>query len=160
MNKLKLLLNFCLFSFLITSCENFSTKTYTPQQIKNASQWSDKDQMPTFETCSSLEIKEQFDCFKDEIANSIYNSLSYEDLISNQEIDEEIVLNMIIDEEGNIALDNVENGSTVYDAIPTLSEMINTTISSLPKALPATKTNVGIYVKSKIKLPIRITASP
>ena len=160
MNKLKLLLNFCLFSFLITSCENFSTKTYTPQQIKNASQWSDKDQMPTFETCSSLEIKEQFDCFKDEIANSIYNSLSYEDLTSNQEIDEEIILNMIIDEEGNIALDNVENGSTVYDAIPTLSEMINTTISSLPKALPATKTNVGIYVKSKIKLPIRITASP
>ena len=160
MNKLKLLLNFCLFSFLITSCENFSTKAYTPQQIKKASQWSDKDQMPTFETCSSLEIKEQFDCFKDEIANSIYNSLSYEDFISNQEIDEEIILNMIIDEEGNIALDNVENGSTVYDAIPALSEMINTTISSLPKALPATKTNVGIYVKSKIKLPIRITASP
>ena len=160
MNKLKLLLNFCLFSFLITSCENFSTKTYTPQQIKKASQWSDKDQMPTFETCNSLEIKEQFDCFKDEIANSIYNSLSYEDLISNQEIDEEIILNMIIDEEGNIALGNVENGSVVYDAIPSLSEMINSSISSLPKALPATKTNVGIYVKSKIKLPIRITASP
>ena len=160
MNKLKLLLIFFLFYFLIVGCENFSTKTYTPQQIKKASQWSDKDQMPTFETCSSLETKEQFDCFKDEIANSIYNSLSYEDLISNQEIDEEIILNMIIDEEGNIALDNVENGSVVYDAIPSLSEIINSTISSLPKALPATKTNVGIYVKSKIKLPIRITASP
>ncbi|RPG62770.1 MAG: hypothetical protein CBD66_001500 [Flavobacteriaceae bacterium TMED206] len=160
MNKTKLLLNLSVFCFLITSCENFSTKTYTPQQIKKASQWSDKDQMPTFETCSSLEIKEQFDCFKDEIANSIYNSLSYEDLISNQEIDEEIILNIIVDNEGNIALDNVENGSIVYDAIPTLSEMINLTISSLPKALPATKTNVGIYVKSKIKLPIRITASP
>tara|TARA_B100001287_G_scaffold113564_1_gene95605 strand:+ start:96 stop:533 length:438 start_codon:yes stop_codon:yes gene_type:complete len=145
---------------LIAGCENFSTKTYTPQQIKKASQWSDNDQMPTFESCSSLEIKEQFDCFKDEIANSVYNSLSYENLISNQEIDEEIVLYMVIDEEGNISLDNVENGSLVYDAIPSLSEIINTTISSLPKALPATKTNVGIYVKSKIKLPIRITASP
>lgn len=160
MNKLNLLLNFYLFSFLISSCENFSTKTYTSQQIKKASQWSDKDQMPTFEICSSLEISEQFDCFKDEIANSIYNSLSYEDLISNQEIDEEIILNMIIDEEGKIALDNVENASIVYDAIPSLSEIINSTILSLPKALPATKTNVGIYVKSKIKLPIRITASP
>lgn len=160
MNKLNLLLNFYLLSFLISSCENFSTKTYTSQQIKKASQWSDKDQMPTFEICSSLEISEQFDCFKDEIANSIYNSLSYEDLISNQEIDEEIILNMIIDEEGKIALDNVENGSIVYDAIPSLSEIINSTILSLPKALPATKTNVGIYVKSKIKLPIRITASP
>lgn len=160
MNKLNLLLNFYLLSFLISSCENFSTKTYTSQQIKKASQWSDKDQMPTFEICSSLEISEQFDCFKDEIANSIYNSLSYEDLISNQEIDEEIILNMIIDEEGKIALDNVENASIVYDAIPSLSEIINSTILSLPKALPATKTNVGIYVKSKIKLPIRITASP
>ena len=119
-----------------------------------------KTKCPLLETCSSLEIKEQFDCFKDEIANSIYNSLSYEDLISNQEIDEDIILNIIVDNEGNIALDNVENGSIVYDAIPTLSEMINLTISSLPKALPATKTNVGIYVKSKIKLPIRITASP
>ena len=160
MNKLKLLFNFFLLYFLFSGCENFSTKTYTPQQIKKASQWSDNDQMPTFETCSSLEIKEQFDCFKDEIANSVYNSLSYEDLISNQEIDEEIILNMVIDEEGNISLDNVENGSLVYEAIPSLSEIINTTISSLPKALPATKTNVGIYVKSKIKLPIRITASP
>ena len=160
MNKLKLLINFFLFYILIAGCENFSTKTYTPQQIKKASQWSDKDQMPTFETCSSLEIKEQFDCFKDEIANSVYNSLSYENLISNQEIDEEIILNMVIDEEGNISLDNVENVSLVYEAIPSLSEIINTTISSLPKALPATKTNVGIYVKSKIKLPIRITASP
>lgn len=160
MNKLNLLLNFYLLSFLISSCENFSTKTYTSQQIKKASQWSDKDQMPSFEICSSLEISEQFDCFKDEIANSIYNSLSYEDLISNQEIDEEIILNMIIDEEGKIALDNVENASIVYDAIPSLSEIINSTILSLPKALPATKTNVGIYVKSKIKLPIRITASP
>ena len=160
MNKLKLLLKILHLSFLIAGCENFSTQTYTAQQIKKASEWSDKDQMPTFETCSSLEIKEQFDCFKDEIANSIYNSLSYEDLISNQEIDEEIILNIVIDEEGNIALENVENDSVVYDAIPTLSEIINTTISSLPKALPATKTNVGIYVKSKIKLPIRITASP
>lgn len=160
MNKLKLLINFFLFYILIAGCENFSTKTYTPQQIKKASQWSDNDQMPTFETCSSLEIKEQFDCFKDEIANSVYNSLSYENLISNQEIDEEIILNMVIDEEGNISLDNVENVSLVYEAIPSLSEIINTTISSLPKALPATKTNVGIYVKSKIKLPIRITASP
>ena len=160
MNKLKLIINFFLFYILIAGCENFSTKTYTPQQIKKASQWSDNDQMPTFETCSSLEIKEQFDCFKDEIANSIYNSLSYEDLISNQEIDEEIIINMIIDEEGNIALDNIENGSVVYDAIPSLSEIINSTISSLPRALPATKTNVGIYVKSKIKLPIRVTASP
>jgi len=160
MNKLKLIINFFLFYILIAGCENFSTKTYTPQQIKKASQWSDNDQMPTFETCSSLEIKEQFDCFKDEIANSVYNSLSYENLISNQEIDEEIILNMVIDEEGNISLDNVENCSLVYEAIPSLSEIINTTISSLPKALPATKTNVGIYVKSKIKLPIRITASP
>lgn len=160
MNKLKLIINFFLFYILIAGCENFSTKTYTPQQIKKASQWSDNDQMPTFETCSSLEIKEQFDCFKDEIANSVYNSLSYENLISNQEIDEEIILNMVIDEEGNISLDNVENVSLVYEAIPSLSEIINTTISSLPKALPATKTNVGIYVKSKIKLPIRITASP
>ena len=160
MNKLKLLIIFFLFYILIAGCENFTTKTYTPQQIKKASQWSDNDQMPTFETCGSLEIKEQFDCFKDEIANSVYNSLSYENLISNQEIDEEIILNIVIDEEGNISLDDVENGSLVYEAIPSLSEIINTTISSLPKALPATKTNVGIYVKSKIKLPIRITASP
>ncbi len=160
MNKFKLLLNFFLFCFLIISCKNFSTKTYTPQQIKKASQWSEKDQMPTFESCSGLETKEQFDCFKDEIANSIYNSLTYEDLISNQEIDEEIILDILIDEEGNIELDNVENSSIVYDAIPNISEIINSTILSLPKALPATKTNVGIYVKSKIKLPIRITASP
>ncbi|MGB1971993.1 MAG: hypothetical protein ACPHSE_05805, partial [Flavobacteriaceae bacterium] len=45
---------------LFVSCDYFSTSTHTPQQIKKASQWSEKDQAPYFEECQGLAQAEQF----------------------------------------------------------------------------------------------------
>ena len=38
--------------------------------------------------------------------------------------------------------------------MPELSTLLENAIASLPQALPATKTNVGVTVVSQIKLPI------
>jgi hypothetical protein len=50
--------------------------------------------------------------------------------------------------------------SPVKKAIPELKSILDEVIGSLPKALPAAKTNVGVYVESQLSLPIQIVAQP
>ena len=140
-------------------CEYFSTTTYTPKQIKQAAQWSEEDQLPGFETCQELAEEERFVCFKSTISAAVNDALYTEELIANQNLDQEIVLLINIDKAGQISLEEMENASTVLDALPQLSSVVENAIAGLPTALAATKTNVGVKVDAQIKLPIRITAS-
>ena len=144
---------------LFVSCDYFSTSTHTPQQIKKASQWSEKDQAPNFEECQGLAQAEQFSCFKDSIASVVDTALSAQEFKANQEIDEVIVLVLLIDENGLISLSELENDSYVSDAIPELIGVLEEAVNSLPTAIPATKTNVGVVVRSQLKLPIRVVAT-
>ena len=142
------------------SCEYFSTTTYTPQQIKKASEWSTEDQGPSFESCQELSAEEQFLCFKDTLSQAVYDALNAEELIASEALNEEIILIITIDNEGNLALDSIENRASVTSALPSLTEILTNAILSLPKAIPSTKTNVGISVATSIKLPIQVVASP
>lgn len=155
-----LFINLLLLSSLFVGCEYFSTSTYTPQQIKKASQWSDEDQTPGFESCQDEAEEDRFSCFKNTISSTVNNAFYAQELISNQAVDQEIVLEIQIDKEGVISLLSIENASTVLDAIPSLSVLLEEAIESLPTALPATKTNVGVKVDSQLKLPIRVIANP
>lgn len=145
---------------LIVSCEYFETNTHTPQQIKQASSWSEKDQVPSFESCQDLDTKDQFNCFKNTIRTSLEESLYAEALISTQEIDREIVLNLLIDTDGAIRITDTEGASNVFEAVEDLENILTNAVAQLPLALPATKTNVGVKVKTSIKVPIRIIATP
>lgn len=149
-----------LLSFLFVGCEYFSTSTYTPGQIKKASQWLDEDQTPGFESCQDEAEQDRFSCFKNTISSTVNNALYAQELVSNQAIDQEIVLEIQIDKEGEISLLSIDNASIVLDAIPSLSVLLEEAIKSLPTALPATKTNVGVKVDSQLKLPIRVIANP
>ena len=160
MNSRVLFLNLLFVGFLFVGCEYFSTSTHTPLQIKKASQWSDEDQLPGFESCQDEAEEDRFSCFKNTIASAVNQALYVEELIANQEIDQEIVLEIQIDKEGNISLLSIENASSTLDALPELSTLLENTIANLPQALPATKTNVGVTVDSQLKLPIRVIASP
>ena len=153
------LLAFSTVLFLFTSCDSFSTATHTPQQIKKASSWSETDEPPTFESCQSLAQDEQFDCFKSTLTALIDNALYEVELVANQEIDKEIVLVIAVTQEGEVELNAIENADFVFDAIPSLSTVLEDVIASAPKAVPAVKTNVGVKVATEVKLPIRITAS-
>lgn len=151
------LLSICL---IILNCEYFSTTTHTPKQIKKASEWSDKDQLPAFEDCQNEAEENRFSCFKNRIASTVNDALYLEELVANQEIDQEIILEIQISKDGDITLLSIDNASSVVNAMPELSTLLENAIASLPQALPATKTNVGVTVNSQIKLPIRVIASP
>lgn len=144
--------------FVLSGCEYFSTSTHTPQQIKKASEWSTSDQPPTFESCEGQAQEDQFSCFKNTLSLAINNALFDGVLIANQEIDLEIVLRLAIDKQGSISVDEIENATEAFDAVPDLPALIDLAVSTLPAAIPAMKTNVGEAVDTTIKLPIRISA--
>ena len=144
---------------LFVGCEYFSTTTHTPKQIKQASEWSEKDQSPGFESCQDDPEEDRFLCFKNTISNAVTDALYTELLISNQVLDREITLIIGVDKEGTISLLELEDAATVLDALPALSTVLEDAINSLPSAIPATKSNVGVTVDTQLKLPLRITAS-
>jgi len=148
-----------LIASLFVGCEYFSTSTYTPKQIKQASEWSEKDQLPGFESCQNDPEEDRFLCFKNTISTAVTDALYAELLISNQVLDQEITLNIGVDKEGIVSLLEIENAATVLDALPALSTLLEEAIDGLPVAIPATKSNVGMAVDIQLKLPIRITAS-
>ena len=146
--------------FVAQGCEYFNTTTITSKQIKDQSLWNDKDQAPSFDDCNYLEGEDNLTCFKETISDNISYALSQYDFITSEPLDQEVVFVIGIDLEGYFSLVNVEDEYDVISKIDSLYTEFESIVANLPQALPAIKTNVGIKVKTKLKLPIRIIASP
>ena len=80
-------------------------------------------------------------------------------MIANGDIDEEILLIIKIDKEGFFTLSEVQSSDNIIELLPDIEDLLSDAVISLPQALPATKTNVGTFVETKLTLPIQITAS-
>lgn len=160
MNFITRITSICILFFVVQGCEYFNTTTITSKQIKDQSLWNDKDQAPSFEDCNDLEGEDNLTCFKETISDNISYALSQYDFITSEPLDREVVFVIEIDLEGYFSLVNVEDEYDVISKIDSLYTEFESIIASLPQALPAIKTNVGIKVKTKLKLPIRIIASP
>jgi hypothetical protein len=142
----------------MSGCHLFQPTEVTKKEINASSSWSEKDQGPTFEICEGLEGVEHQSCFESIISNSITNYLDQYNLESNTSIEEEILMIIKIDQEGYFALESIETSKKVKDAMPDLENSLFDAISQLPQANPAIKTNVGSYVATSFKLPIKIYA--
>ena len=144
----------------VVSCDFFGPSGLTSVEIKKASSWSSNDQPPTFPECETLDKKEQLDCLQEILSNIIMDQIAMSSPISSAPLDEEVNLVLKIDQEGVFSLVEAQISSSVKKAIPELKSILEEAIGSLPKALPATKTNVGVYVESQLSLPIQIIAQP
>ena len=160
MNFITRITSICILFFVVQGCEYFNTTTITSKQIKDQSLWKDKDQAPSFDDCNDLEGEDNLTCFKETISDNISYALSQYDFITSEPLDREVVFVIEIDLEGYFSLVNVEDEYDVISKIDSLYTEFESIVASLPQALPAIKTNVGIKVKTKLKLPIRIIASP
>ena len=160
MNFITRITSICILFFVAQGCEYFNTTTITSKQIKDQSLWKDKDQAPSFDDCNDLEGEDNLTCFKETISDNISYALSQYDFITSEPLDREVVFVIEIDLEGYFSLVNVEDEYDVISKIDSLYTEFESIVASLPQALPAIKTNVGIKVKTKLKLPIRIIASP
>lgn len=146
-------------SLLIFSCDSFETRV-PASEIKKASTWSKNDQFPSFPNCEGLKGEQAQKCFGDLLGENISNFLATQELIASRTIDSEIILVINVDKEGIISLASIEDPNYVLSDVSNLEDTLKAAIEQSPKALPATKTNVGTYVNVSIKLPVQIVAQP
>lgn len=157
--------NFLLFPILIliissSSCELLSSTKVSSSEIKKASSWSSKDQPPSFPECEEVEKKGQLKCFQSIISDQLKLAISDFDIIAVEPLNQEIIVQIKIDKEGVFSLLDAKIPNTVRDAMPELEQILTQAVANLPLALPATKTNVGVYVDSQLSMPVQISAQP
>ena len=157
--------NFLLFPIVIliissSSCELLSSTKVSSSEIKKASSWSSKDQPPSFPECDEVEKKEQLKCFQSIISDQLKLAISDFDIIAVEPLNQEIIVQIKIDKEGVFSLLDAKIPNTVRDAMPELEQILTQAVANLPLALPATKTNVGVYVDSQFTMPVDIIAQP
>ncbi len=144
---------------IIISCNLFDSSGISDKEIKAASKWSKNDQPPTYPECEALSLDTQVDCMSDILSSYITEYVYSSNMIANGDIDEEILLIIKIDKEGFFSLSEVQNSDNIIELLPDIEGLLSDAVISLPQALPATKTNVGTFVETKLTLPIQITAS-
>ena len=160
MNSLVKIFSTLLMFILFQGCEYFNTTTISSKQVKEQSLWSENDQAPSFSECDGLEGDENVECFKNMINENLMSILAENNFTSSSILDEEVILTLELDAEGYFSLGEVEDDADVLTQIESLSDILQEAVSSLPQALPAVKTNVGVKVKTQLTLPVRIIASP
>ncbi len=158
--KIKFHLLLALSLIHLTSCELFESTTVSSAEIKKASSWSSKDQGPSYPECESLSKKEQLECFESLISEGLMAFISNENLVATTPIDAMITLKLKVDKEGKISLLEADISNSVMNALPYLESTLENAVNNLPTALPATKTNVGVYVDAQFSLPVQIRAQP
>ena len=158
--KIIILILFSFFAIHLSSCDLFESTTVSSKDIKKASSWSKKDQAPSYPECESFDNEEQFDCFQNIISERLLTTILDASFVATTPLEESIVLTIKVDKKGAFSLVEAEIPNSVLDALPYLESTLNDAVLNLPEALPATKTNVGVYVDTQFKLPILIRAQP
>ena len=154
----KLILLAPLLLVLFVSCELFESTTVSSQEITKASRWSPNDQSPSYPECEALEKVKQMECFHRLISEQLKRSISEANLVANLPVEAAVVLRLKVDKKGFFSLIDAEITTSVSEALPNLDYLLKKAVANLPQALPATKTNVGVFVDAQFTLPIRISA--
>ena len=146
--------------YFLNACSFFNTETISSQQIINKSKWLKSDQFPSFPECEDLELNEQKECFESNINFLVMDYINSKSLKAIDSINGKVTLVIKIDKEGVFSISEIIDKGNIIRIIPDLNLTLEEAINTLPNALPAVKTNVGIYVSTKMQLPIQIKAFP
>ena len=151
MSNLKLAL---IFLAIFNSCEfNFSDPKI---QVNQELSWSSQDEYPSTIDCDLLTEKiERIDCLKRYLIESISKNFDSTNFSLQSNIVDTIILTLIVDKQGVIKLYEFEKINDSYfdtDFRNKISDIIN----NMSSIIPANKTNLGLSVASKFKLPIII----
>jgi len=141
----------------IVGCKyNPNKSNYSPPNVN----WTSSDEMPSFENCNDLiNESDRKNCFNTKILNLIYTNLISQNLIVNKIIDDTLIISFLINYKGKISLIEIENEDKLINEIPDLEKLISNSLENIPSLYPATKTNMGIPVSSKFRLPLIIKSN-
>ena len=141
------------FAFVFFSCEKF--KKSEPAQHSISFEWTFSDETPSFSHCDSLQTyKEQYQCFQTELNRLLLSQITQYQLQPNNPLNDTLMVTLLIDQKGKISIQNRSANKNIDTEFPFIDSLLQLSVSKLPIVLPATKTNVGLPVKSTIDLPL------
>jgi hypothetical protein len=139
----------------------FSCKQSSPEKHSISYEWTFSDESPSFSHCDSLQTyKEQYQCFQKELSRLLSNQINQHRLQPNNPLNDTLVLTLLIDQKGKISIKNRSTNTNIDAEFPFIDSLLQLSVSKLPNVLPATKTNVGLPVKSTIDLPLIFKTAP
>jgi hypothetical protein len=106
-----------------------------------------------FPTCDSIPSQEkQKICSQIKLSEQIYASLSTQEIISTDKLNDTILIKLNIDNSGKVSLSSLIANDHINQQIPNLDSLIESGIEKLPLLKPAIKR--GMPVTTEFTLPI------
>jgi hypothetical protein len=151
--KQRLLILFCCV-FFFTSCDFFQKKEFVNTiAIDTVIDFNSVDVFPLFPTCDSIPSQEkQKICSQIKLSEQIYASLSTQEIISTDKLNDTILIKLNIDNSGKVSLSSLIANDHINQQIPNLDSLIESGIEKLPLLKPAIKR--GMPVTTEFTLPI------
>ena len=139
---------------LVTSCKSKLDNKLT-ETINEKITWSELDEFPSVKECNSLNDSNLIrECFESFLSNQILEKLDLSNVIINKPINDTLTISLLINNSGKVTISEKDIPQNIIENIPSFEILLANSIDSLPIVLPAIKTNLGITVNSKFKLPI------
>lgn len=148
-------------SFLFYSCEEFTTRKVTSEEIlieeTRDFNWHEVDQYPAFSECRNITgVEAAKACFGNKVSRYFYSRLEAKQPVVTEALNDTLYLYLRISEKGTPAIDSMEIDSLVLDQLPEIRSWLIESVDSLPNIYPATKR--GIPVKTTFRMPVVIQA--
>ncbi|OBQ51669.1 hypothetical protein JJL45_04520 [Tamlana sp. s12] len=146
---------------MLSSCEYFNVKKTSSEAILNEElktfNWNDVDEYPNFIVCDESASKaERHLCFQNTLTHHITNFLQNEGIIVSQDINDTILLEFQVSKTGDLSLMSSSVDSLTVDEIPNIEELLNQSLTDLPKIFPAIKRGQQVTTEFKLPLIIRV----
>lgn len=158
---MKKTLLFVLICFLLSSCEELTTRKVSSEEIlieeTRDFNWHEVDNYPAFAECRNItEVEAAKACFGNKVSQYFYSRLEAKQPVVTEALDDTLYLYLKISEKGTPAIDSMEIDSLVLNQLPEIRSWLSQSVDSLPKIYPATKR--GIPVKTTFRMPVVIKA--
>ena len=153
MNNIKIIL---LIVFVLASCQSNLNNNIIDNNDEKIL-WKSSDEYPSVKLCNDLEETDLIkQCFQTFLSNQIFEKLKLNQFLIEKPINDTVYISLLIDNKGKISIIDKNIPKSTINVIPKFESIITHIIDSIPDVLPATKTNLGVSVTSKFKLPIII----
>ncbi|MHA6278682.1 hypothetical protein ACXYMT_00740 [Salinimicrobium sp. CAU 1759] len=158
---MKKTLLFVLICFLLSSCEELTTRKVSSEEIlieeTRDFNWHEVDNYPAFAECRNItEVEAAKACFGNKVSQYFYSRLEAKKPVVTEALDDTLYIYLKISEKGTAAIDSMEIDSLIVNQLPDIKTWLSESVDSLPKIYPATKR--GIPVKTTFRMPVVIKA--
>ena len=116
--------------------------------------WTSNDEYPTVIECENVvETKDRLNCFYEYLYDYLSNNLKNNQAVKNIEFNDSIMIKIIVDKNGNVYPSEIRYKNPEYNS-EKINSIIYEILDSMPKVIPAVKTDYGVKVISQFDLPL------